>query len=46
MLVITTGDPSLTRTLPPPMTTFYGYDALPWYAVTDADLLREPPASG
>lgn len=55
MLVITTGDPALTRTLTPPMTTFYGYDALSWYAVTDADVLdtdpldtdpvREPPAS-
>ena len=46
MLVITPGDPSVTRALTPPMTTFYGYDALAWYAITDADLLTEPPASG
>lgn len=45
MLVITTGDPPLTRSLTPPMTTFYGYDALSWYAVTAADLLTESPAS-
>ena len=55
MLVITTGDTPLTRSLTPPMTTFYGYDALSWYAITDADLLsadlvdpdpvRESPAS-
>ena len=41
MLVITPGDPSVTRALTPPMTTFYGYDALAWYAITDADLLTE-----
>lgn len=51
MLVITPGDPPLTRSLTPPMTTFYGYDALSWYAITAADLLdtdplSEPPASG
>ena len=50
MLVITPGDPPLTRSLTPPMTTFYGYDALSWYAITDADLLgadviTESPAS-
>ena len=50
LLVITPGDPPLTRSLTPPMTTFYGYDALSWYAVTAADLLdtnllRESPAS-
>lgn len=45
VLVITTGEPPLTRTLTPPMTTFYGYDALAWYAVTDADLVTELPAS-
>lgn len=43
MLIITTGEPPLTRALTPPMTTFYGYDALSWYAVTDADLLSAPP---
>lgn len=43
MLVITIDEPPLTRTLTPPMTTFYGYDALSWYAVTDADLVSEPP---
>ena len=43
MLIITTGEPPVTRALTPPMTTFYGYDALSWYAVTDADLLSEPP---
>ena len=51
MLVITTGDLPLTRSLTPPMTSFYGYDALSWYAVTDADVLdtdplRESPESG
>ena len=51
MLVITTGDIPLTRSLTPPMTSFYGYDALSWYAVTDADVLdtdplRESPESG
>ena len=46
MLVITTGEKPLTRALTPPMTTFYGYDALSWYAVTATDLLRESPASG
>lgn len=45
MLVITTGDLPLTRSLTPPMTTFYGYDALSWYAATDADLLTKQPAS-
>ena len=43
MLIITTGEPPVTRALTPPMTTFYGYDALSWYAVTDANLLSEPP---
>lgn len=51
MLVITTGDIPLTRSLTPPMTSFYGYDALSWYSVTDADVLdtdplRESPESG
>ena len=51
LLLITTDDPPLTRSLTPPMTTFYGYDALSWYAVTatdllDADPVRESPASG
>lgn len=46
MLVITPGDPSTTRSLTPPMTTFYGFDELSWYAVTATDLLTEPPASG
>lgn len=46
MLVITTGDSPVTRSLTPPMTTFYGYDALSWYAITAADLLTDSPASG
>ena len=41
MLVITTGEPPLTRTLTPPMTSFYGYDALAWYAITPANILAE-----
>ena len=41
LLVITLGEPPLTRALTPPMTTFYGYDALSWYAITSANLLEE-----
>lgn len=45
LLVITPGDPSTTRVLTPPMTMFYGWDALSWYAITGADLLSPSPAS-
>ena len=40
-LVITTGDEPVTRALTPPMTTFYGYDALSWYAVTASNVLAK-----
>ncbi|MGI9196873.1 MAG: hypothetical protein ACR2KE_05365 [Candidatus Nanopelagicales bacterium] len=41
LLVITTGDEPVTRTLTPPMTTFYGYDVLSWYAVTASNVLAK-----
>ena len=39
MLVTTIGAQPITRELTPETTSFYGYDALAWYAVTAADLI-------
>lgn len=44
LLVIVPSDPPTTRVLTPPMTTFYGWDALSWYAITGEDLLTPAPA--
>ena len=41
MLIITTGESPVTRTLTPPLETYYGYDDLSWYAINPRNLLTE-----
>lgn len=40
LLITTIDDPSTTRTLTPPLQSDYGYDALHWFDITAADLLK------